>query len=52
MNEQKTIENMIGFIEQKERELQANKLIKDQDIKSDVVKAILDELERETANEN
>lgn len=52
MNEQDIVKGMIGYIEQKERELQTNKLMNDQQVKSDVVKAILDELERETANEN
>ena len=52
MNEQTVIEKMIDFIEKKERELQASKMNAENHVKSDVVKAILDELERETTNEN
>ena len=43
---------MIDFIEKKEREIQANKMNAENHAKSDVVKSILDELERETTNEN
>ena len=39
---------MINFIEKKERELQANKMSVDSQVKNDVVKMILDELERAT----
>lgn len=52
MNEQTIVEKMIAFIEQKERELQANKMSADNRTKNDVVKSIMDELERETTNEN
>ena len=52
MNEQAIVDKMIAFIEQKERELQANKMSADNHAKSDVVKSIMDELERETTNEN
>lgn len=47
MNEQEVVRQMIRFIEQKERQLQTSKLAPDQ-AKSDVVKSILDELERVT----
>ena len=52
MNEQAIVDKMIGFINEKERELQANKMSADKNIKNDVVKMILDELEREMSNEN
>lgn len=52
MNEQMIIEKMIDFIEKKERELQANKMGADNHAKNDVVKSIMDELERETTNAN
>lgn len=47
MNNNETIvKHMIEFIEKKERELQASKLSENQG-KTDIVKSILDELERE-----
>ena len=52
MNEQVIVDKMIAFIENKERELQANKISADTYAKNDVVKMIMDELERETADEN
>lgn len=52
MNDQQTIvTEMIAFIESKERELQQNKLLTDQQAKNDTIKAIIDKLEAET-NEN
>lgn len=51
MNESEIASKMISFIEEKERQLQVNKLSADQS-RSDVVKAILDELERVTSDEN
>lgn len=51
MNDSENVEKMVRFIEEKERRLQANKLSAEQ-IKSDVVKSILDELERVVLNEN
>ena len=47
MNEAKIVEKMITFIEDKERQLQVEKLTTGQN-KGDIVKAILDELERRT----
>jgi len=52
MNENAIVNKMITFIEHKERELQANKMSSDSHAKNDVVKAIMDELEREMTNEN
>ena len=51
MNERNVVNKMISFIEEKERQLQLNKLTADQ-AKSDIVKSILDELERVSADEN
>lgn len=50
-NSKAVVEHMIEFVEKKERELQASKLSESQG-KTDIVKSILDELERETKNEN
>ena len=52
MSEKEIVTNMIDFIENKERELQLNKMSADSQIKNDVVKMILDELERATNNED
>ena len=52
MSENEIVTSMIGFIENKERELQLNKMSADSQIKNDVVKMILDELERATNNED
>ncbi|GAB6956276.1 hypothetical protein [Mediterraneibacter glycyrrhizinilyticus] len=52
MNNQEKVKSMIEFIETKEREIQNNSMNADSQIKGDVVKAILDELERVTRNEN
>lgn len=51
MSDHAIVENMIRFIEEKERQLQVERLTTGQ-VRSDIVKSILDELERETANEN
>lgn len=52
MSNQAIVDKMIDFIEKKERELQANKMSADNQAKSDIVKSIMDELEREMTNEN
>ena len=52
MNEQTIVNQMIDFIEKKERELQASKMSADNHTRTDMVKAIMEELEREIANEN
>lgn len=51
MNEREIVDKMITFIEDKERQLQLNKLTAEQ-AKGDIVKLILDELERVSADEN
>ena len=52
MNEKEIVTNMISFIKKKERELQFNKMSADTQTRNDVVKSILDELERVTTDEN
>lgn len=52
MSDERIVQHMIDFIDEKEREIQANKLSNDVQAKNDVVKAILKELERETTDEN
>ena len=52
MNEKEIVTDMISFIEKKERELQFNKMSADTQARNDVVKSILDELERVTTDEN
>jgi len=51
MNEQEIVQSMITFIGEKEKLLQIEKLSTGQ-AKTDIVKQILDELERVTTNEN
>ncbi len=46
------VKHMIDFIEEKEKQLQASKFSSDNQMKSDVVKAIIDELEREIKDED
>ena len=52
MSDNGVVNNMIAFIEEKEKQLQAEKMIGENSAKNDIVKAILDELEREVSNEN
>lgn len=52
MNDSKIVRNMVEFIEAKERQMQNNKLGADSQIKNDIVKSILDELERECGYED
>lgn len=52
MSDQKIVKHMIDFVEQKERQIASSKLGSATQNKGDAVKAILDELERVTANEN
>lgn len=51
MNENDVINNMIKFIEEKERQLQAEKMLGESSAKNDIVKAILDELDKEISKE-
>jgi ribosomal protein L17 len=48
MNEQEIVSQMITFIEEKERQLQNNRLATDNQQRNNVVQSILDELERVT----
>ncbi|MCF0231770.1 MAG: hypothetical protein HUJ63_05800 [Enterococcus sp.] len=52
MNDEKVINNMIAFIENKEKEVQQSKLKSESQTKTDIVKSILDKLESEIGNEN
>lgn len=53
MNKQKIVQNMISYIENAERDLQAAKLAGEtKAARADIVNAILNELEREIKNEN
>jgi hypothetical protein len=52
MSDNGVVNNMIAFIEEKEKQLQAEKMLGESSAKNDIVKAILDELEREVSNEN
>lgn len=52
MNEHDVVKYMIEFVEQKEREIATSKLASATQNKGDVVKAILEELDEVTANEN
>ena len=52
MSENAVVQRMIEFIEEKERQVQAAKIANDNQIKTSVVKSILDELEREMNNED
>ena len=52
MSDNGVVNNMIAFIEEKEKQLQAEKMLGENSAKNDIVKAILDELEREVLNEN
>lgn len=52
MNENDVVKNMIMFIENKEHQLQAEKMLAENSTKSDVVKSILDELDKEISYED
>lgn len=52
MNENDVVKIMIEFIEDKERQLQAEKFSSDSQAKNDVVKSILDKLDKEIKNED
>lgn len=52
MNDYDVIDNMIAFIEKKEKQLQAEKMLGENSVKNDIVKAILDELDKEVSNED
>ena len=52
MTKNDVLNNMIKFIEEKEHQLQAEKMLGENSAKNDIVKSILDELDKEVANEN
>ena len=51
-NNEDIVKHMIDYIEKKERQLQNDKLSNDQQAKRNIVKSILDELERSTKDED
>jgi len=53
MNNEEIIEDMITFIEEAERDLQASKMSSDtKTVKTDIVNNILNKLEKEISDEN
>ena len=52
MNDQEVKQEMIDFIEQKEKELQQEKFLSASQIKNDVVKSIMTKLDEVIKNEN
>lgn len=53
MNKEKIVNNMISYIQNAEKNLQISKLSNDSKIvKTDIVKSILNELEKEMKDEN
>ncbi len=52
MNSSQIVQNMISFIEKKEKDIQAAKAVGDVKLKSDVVNQILTELEKQMRGEN
>lgn len=52
MSSSQIVQNMISFIEEKERDIQAAKAIGNVKLKSDVVNQILTELEKQMKGEN
>ena len=52
LKKQAVIDHMIEFIEDKEKELQSSALEHEHNLRSTIVKAIIDELDREVANED
>lgn len=52
MNDEIIVQNMIEYIEEKERGLQASKLLADNHAKTDIVQSILKELENQLAEED
>lgn len=52
MNKEEIIKNMIEFIENEEKNLQASKMTNDNKAKKDIVNSVLEELECEISDEN
>lgn len=52
MTKEEIVKNIIEFIEDEERNLQASKIANDNKAKTDIVNSVLEELEREINNEN
>ena len=52
MTKEEIVKNIIEFIEDEERNLQASKIANDNKAKTDIVNSVLEELEREINDEN
>lgn len=52
MTKEEIVKNIIEFIEDEERNLQASKMANDNKVKTDIVNSVLEELEREISDEN
>ena len=52
MNKNDIIQNMVDFIEEKEKKLQAARLTMDAQAKTDIVKSILEKLDKEIEDED
>lgn len=52
MTKEEIVKNIIEFIEDEERNLQASKMTNDNKVKTDIVNSVLEELEREINDEN
>ena len=52
MSDNGVVNNMIAFIEEKEKQLQTEKMLGENAARNDIVKAILKQLEKEVSNEN
>ena len=52
MSDNSVVSHMIAFVEEKEKQLQSEKMLGENAARNDVVRAILDELEKEVSNED
>lgn len=52
MNDSNVVNNMIDFIEEREKQLQAEKMLGENAARNDIVKAILKQLDKEVSDEN
>ena len=52
MSENIVVNNMIDFIEEREKQLQAEKMLGENAARNDIVKAILKQLDKEVSDEN
>ena len=52
MSDSNVVNNIIDFIEEREKQLQAEKMLGENAARNDIVKAILKQLDKEVSNEN